>query len=201
MLADATENHDAQDALIYEIIQNGVRDERERTERLDEQARNLVGSILVVVGFLLATGTTSLVNVSTLFSIFYFAGIIILVTSILIVYIAFRYKSREAINVDALIQKADVPLKTLRMRVAAAMVEILSKNNDLNRQKTNLISYSWLLMIVGLVLVTTFILTSIIWPQDEPAGNNNATSKVMSATQPILRNTMMSIMEYTVIGQ
>ena len=80
--------------------------------------------------------------------------------------------------------------------------KILSKNNDLNRQKTNLISYSWsLLMIVGLVLVTTFILTSIIWPQDEPAGNNNATSKVMSATQPILRNTMMSIMEYTVIGQ
>jgi hypothetical protein len=200
MLADARDNNDAnrREALIYVIIENGVKDERERTIRLDEQARNLVGSILVVVGFLLATGTTSLVNVGTFFSILYFAGIITLVISILIVYIAFRYKSRMVINVDTLVDKyADASFETLRKRLGRTMISMLHRNNDLNRQKTNLISLSWLLMIVGLVMVTAFILTSIIWPQDEPPGNNNATAKVMSATRPINRDTMMSTTEYT----
>jgi hypothetical protein len=51
-----------------------------------------VGSILVVVGFLLAAGTTSVVNIKSPISLAYFIGVSLLLISVIIVTIVLRFR-------------------------------------------------------------------------------------------------------------
>jgi hypothetical protein len=62
MVTDDSGNEKERDNLIYEIAKKRYEDEITRRDKLDEQARSLVSSILVGIGFLLAAGTTSLVD-------------------------------------------------------------------------------------------------------------------------------------------
>jgi hypothetical protein len=79
--------------IRYDLVRKMYDDEKDRTARLDEQARNLVGSILVVIGFLLAAGTVSMIDMKSFSSIFYFLGISSLLSSVFLAYLAFKLKA------------------------------------------------------------------------------------------------------------
>jgi hypothetical protein len=66
--------------------------ESEKSDKIREEARSLVGSILVVVAFLLAAGKTSVVNIKSRISLAYFIGVSLLLVSIIIVTIVLRFR-------------------------------------------------------------------------------------------------------------
>ena len=165
--------------IIYEAERKRFEDERDETRRLDEHARNLVGSILVVIGFLLAAGTISMIDLRSISSILYFAGIITLVTSVFIAYWSFRYKAGQIPNasfkdvqpingsyIESVEEVCRVPTHETCKKLIAWTVEAVKHNEKKNHEKAKLISTTWRLMIVGLVMVTAFVLLSIFFSSD-----------------------------------
>jgi hypothetical protein len=71
MSIDKTDEEKRAD-LIYELVKERYDDQVSRLRKLDDQARTLISSILMGVGFLLAAGTTSFINVRTPTFILYF---------------------------------------------------------------------------------------------------------------------------------
>jgi hypothetical protein len=194
------ENIEKRAQTVYEAARRRFEDERERTRRLDDNARSLVGSILVVIGFLLAAGTISRVNLESFSSIFYFLGIITLVSSVVCAYLAFRYKAgavpkmmilSEETSVDfkEIVKKeydyemykyyvdkaCKVPFEEICKKLAVSNLKMVNHNMGKNIEKGQLIYVTWILMVIGLLMVTLFVLTSIIWASDRTEDNENAT--------------------------
>ena len=182
---------------IYEILRDSYEDEREKTKGLDDQARSLVGSILVVIGFLLATGMISQVHLDQRSSIFYFIGILILVASVFIAFLAFRFKAAKIpmpykekdylMSLHELMKKSDEEVSNvLRIRTFNA----IKHNWEKNVHKKHLISVAWALMIFGLVMVTTFAMAFILesYDSDNPSGR----SVTCNLTVPLSDNSNMT---------
>jgi hypothetical protein len=176
---------------VYDIARKRFEDEREMTKRLDEYARSLVSSILVVIGFLLAAGTISMVEIESVSSRFYFIGIGSLVTSVFVLYFAFRNKAASVpqilfwpkrISKDSRTSVEAACIKTFNeiyKDVAAATLESVFHNNKKNLKKGTYISLTWTLMLIGLVMVTAFVAMSIAGGFDNTERNENATSTLV----------------------
>ena len=143
---------------------------------MDDEARQLVGSILVVIGFLLGAGVITLLSVSSLYSSLYFVGVIVLVISIVFDYKAIRLKF-EFYHVDpdrmletdpdvALREKTvnptRVPYLEIVQRNIRNMTDIINNNEDTNRTKAHLIAKAWFFLIPGLAMIILFVIVSTL---------------------------------------
>ena len=77
------ENSEKIGILTLDLLRQRYDKVLERTTKLDDEARQLIGSILVVVGFLLGSGAIALLSESSYSLLLYFIGIVVLVISIL----------------------------------------------------------------------------------------------------------------------
>jgi uncharacterized membrane protein YidH (DUF202 family) len=152
------------DELIANLVAERYKDEIARTTKVDHQSRSLVGSILVVVGFLLAAGTTSIVNVKSLTSLLYFIGVGLLLSSIFTVFVSLRIKKTFiAPNVQVLIEHYNtVDYEGVLKAVASSRADALRNNVEINNKKDRLLMLAWLFLIIGLVVVMSFIILSIV---------------------------------------
>jgi hypothetical protein len=145
---------------------------------LDDEARQLVGSILVVIGFLLGAGVITLLSVSSLYSSLYFVGVIVLVISIIFDYKAIRLKFNfyhvetdpaHMLETDpdvALREKTvdptRVPYLAIVQRNIRNMTDIINNNEDTNRTKARLIAKAWFFLIPGLAMIILFVIVSTL---------------------------------------
>lgn len=117
-----------------------------------------------------------MIDLRSISSILYFAGIITLVTSVFIAYWSFRYKAGQIPNasfkdvqpingsyIESVEEVCRVPTHETCKKLIAWTVEAVKHNEKKNHEKAKLISTTWRLMIVGLVMVTAFVLLSIFF--------------------------------------
>jgi uncharacterized membrane protein len=72
--------------LLFDLVKGKYGRELERANKLDDEARQLIGSVLIVVGFLLGAGAINLLSIHSWSSSLYFTGIAVLLVSIVLDY-------------------------------------------------------------------------------------------------------------------
>ena len=131
-------------------------------DKIDEQSRSLVGSVLVVVGFLLAagtTGTTKIVEVSYL----YFMGISLLVSSIFIVFTILSKRRKTMIDIHYILKiSSETTYENILRGMDKSRVVALLQNNNSNNSKERLLYLAWTLLILGLIVVVTYLVTLLL---------------------------------------
>lgn len=166
-------------ALILGLVRERYDRELESANKLDDESRQLIGSVLVVIGFLLGAGAIDLLSFSSWSSVLYFVGIIVLIISIVLAYKAIRH-SRAYYEPDPkgklkpdierlLIEKASPrPYLTIARGQILSIIEIIRNNENINRTKAHLISTAWFFLIPGLSMVVLFIIVSLLNPPQSP---------------------------------
>jgi uncharacterized membrane protein YesL len=155
--------------------------ETQEYDRIYTEARGIVGSILVVVGIILAAGTTFLINTASELSILYLTGVSLLIASIIFVFLILNHKRLiMGINPKYVKYQFNDPKitydKMLRIGIIELQerIEVEAASNQLNRKY---LKFAWLCLIAGLIMVMLFVVVSIL-VQSEIRQIKNVTSSI-----------------------
>lgn len=155
--------------------------ETQEYDRIYTEARGIVGSILVVVGIILAAGTTFLINTASELSILYLTGVSLLIASIIFVFLILNHKRPiMGINPKYVKYQLNDPKitydKMLRIGIIELQerIEVEAASNQLNRKY---LKFAWLCLIAGLIMVMLFVVVSIL-VQSEIRQIKNVTSSI-----------------------
>lgn len=157
------EEQERKDKLIFESLKQTRSEMISKSDKINEEARGLVGSILVVIGFILAAGTTSMVDVSIMFSTLYFIGVGLLLASIICVFSILHSRKSWVTSISLLRELLKEEQATYRTLLRKNILGIEDSIQGYNMQisvKTKLIRLVWLFLIVGLGMVMAFIIFS-----------------------------------------
>jgi hypothetical protein len=140
--------------------------ETQEHDRIYTEARGIVGSILVVVGIILAAGTTFLIDTASELSILYLTGVSLLIASIIFVFLILNHKRPiMGINPKYVKYQLNDPKitydKMLRIGIIELQerIEVEAASNQLNRKY---LKFAWLCLIAGLIMVMLFVVVSIL---------------------------------------
>ena len=140
--------------------------ETQEYDRIYTEARGIVGSILVVVGIILAAGTTFLIDTASELSILYLTGVSLLIASIIFVFLILNHKRPiMGINPKYVKYQLNDPKitydKMLRIGIIELQerIEVEAASNQLNRKY---LKFAWLCLIAGLIMVMLFVVVSIL---------------------------------------
>lgn len=155
--------------------------ETQEYDRIYTEARGIVGSILVVVGIILAAGTTFLIDTASELSILYLTGVSLLIASIIFVFLILNHKRLiMGINPKYVKYQLNDPKitydKMLRIGIIELQerIEVEAASNQLNRKY---LKFAWLCLIAGLIMVMLFVVVSIL-VQSEISQIKNVTSSI-----------------------
>jgi uncharacterized membrane protein YesL len=155
--------------------------ETQEYDRIYTEARGIVGSILVVVGIILAAGTTFLIDTASELSILYLTGVSLLIASIIFVFLILNHKRLiMGINPKYVKYQLNDPKitydKMLRIGIIELQerIEVEAASNQLNRKY---LKFAWLCLIAGLIMVMLFVVVSIL-VQSEIRQIKNVTSSI-----------------------
>ncbi len=155
--------------------------ETQEYDRIYTEARGIVGSILVVVGIILAAGTTFLIDTASELSILYLTGVSLLIASIIFVFLILNHKRPiMGINPKYVKYQLNDPKitydKMLRIGIIELQerIEVEAASNQLNRKY---LKFAWLCLIAGLIMVMLFVVVSIL-VQSEIRQIKNVTSSI-----------------------
>lgn len=155
--------------------------ETQEYDRIYTEARGIVGSILVVVGIILAAGTTFLIDTASELSILYLTGVSLLIASIIFVFLILNHKRLiMGINPKYVKYQLNDPKitydKMLRIGIIELQerIEVEAASNQLNRKY---LKFAWLCLITGLIMVMLFVVVSIL-VQSEISQIKNVTSSI-----------------------
>jgi hypothetical protein len=155
--------------------------ETQEFDRIYTEARGIVGSILVVVGIILAAGTTFLIDTASELSILYLTGVSLLIASIIFVFLILNHKRLiTGINPKYVKYQLNDPKitydKMLRIDIIELQerIEVEAASNQLNRKY---LKFAWLCLIAGLIMVMLFVVVSIL-VQSEIRQIKNVTSSI-----------------------
>jgi hypothetical protein len=163
-IRDTDENR--RDDLIFELIKDRIKGERERSIGLDNKAGNLIGFTSVVIGLLLGTISLKLDILihNPLLSITYFIGIGVLLLSIFFSLMVIKIRGWIIVpNVRHLLDyyTAKTHQELLR-RNAATMANAVGVSERNNGNKARYTQWSWCSLLSGLVMVFIFMLLYIL---------------------------------------
>jgi hypothetical protein len=168
ILSNGKTDEENRDNLIFELVKGRYDDEIIRLEKLDDQARALVGSILVGVGFLLGLGSSNFLNERTPVIVYslYFIGLGCLFTSMYVDFMVLRIHRIRIIlepSVDTLLKKyPQTSYQEVLTRVAAAMENAFDENRRLGYNKIRLLTMAWYFLLIGLTTILVFVAISLL---------------------------------------
>jgi uncharacterized membrane protein YesL len=155
--------------------------ETQEYDRIYTEARGIVGSILVVVGIILAAGTTFLIDTASELSILYLTGVSLLIASIIFVFLILNHRRPiMGINPKYVKYQLNDPKitydKMLRIGIIELQerIEVEAASNQLNRKY---LKFAWLCLIAGLIMVMLFVVVSIL-VRSEISQIKNVTSSI-----------------------
>ena len=90
--SDRDEESEKKTELGAENLKERLISETQEYDRIYTEARGIVGNILVVVGIILAAGTTFLINKASELSILWLTGVSLLNASIIFVFLIVNHK-------------------------------------------------------------------------------------------------------------
>ncbi len=166
-VVDASKNGDDgdRDELIFDLIKGRIETELKRTNNLDSKAGSIVGFVSIVAGLLLGRGSLLLggeindlrFNLTDITSSLYFFGVALLLVSIGLSLFALRVRRWIAVpNVTTLIERyTELSYEEVLKRNAGEMAKSVRDSEKQNNTKARYLEYSWVLLILGLII--TFI--------------------------------------------
>ena len=144
--------------------------ESSKTDKIYEEGRGMVSAMLVVVGIVLAAGTTSVVRAESVTSILYFVGMGLLVLSIIVVFLVL-YRGREWFLADphptyrhskGRLMDDSITYKEILSNDYSHLDHVFGEQQLRNIILRKLITLAWLFLILGLIMIMSFIIASII---------------------------------------
>jgi phosphotransferase system glucose/maltose/N-acetylglucosamine-specific IIC component len=159
-----TKSVETRDDLIFELIKRRYDGVLTDINSLDTKSASLIGFVSVVAGLIIGGGTfdISAIAKSYAFYIPYFLAIGFLIASILFGLKAFRQRNHPVVpNVEVLLKnytKPNVLYSHVLQASGSEMVKAIRLIEKSNRQKADDINRSWVLLIIGLVIVFVFLM-------------------------------------------
>jgi hypothetical protein len=156
-------NNDDRDDLIFDLIKRRYDSESNRITSLDSKAGSLIGFVSVVVGLIVGGGTFKISVIASYWYLFptYFGGIgVLLLLSIIFGLMAYKErKYNTAPDVTTLLSRyTNKEYSETLKKNGGAMKESILNMQKANRKKTDFITISWILLIIGLGIVFIFLL-------------------------------------------
>jgi hypothetical protein len=120
------------------------------------------------VGFLLAAGTTSFINVRTPTFILYFIVLGLLLASMVIDFMVLRIRIiLIQHHVDTLFERyTEMSYEEVLKRFTGIAQLMVHDYEETGNQKSHLLIVAWYFLIIGLIAVLMFVVTSVILYQD-----------------------------------
>jgi hypothetical protein len=150
------------DELIFDLIKRRVETELSRTNNLDSKAGSIVGFVSILAGLLLGGGSlvsggdinNSNLDFTDIKSVLYFFGVALLLVSIGLSLFALRVRKWIAVpNVTTLIERyTELSYEEVLKRNAGEMAKSVTDSEKQNNVKGRYLEYSWMLLIVGLII-------------------------------------------------
>jgi hypothetical protein len=156
------ENDKRKDEIIFELVRKEYESQLQRRKDMDSKAGSLIGYVTVVTGIIIGLGTFSILEKLSKpeYYIPYFAGISLLLSSIVISLIATRVTSwgiaPDVKKIEEAMKEHVFTYRSIIRRVAIDMVDAVINNHEQNQNKARWIVRSWYCLIAGLILIVIY---------------------------------------------